>query len=213
MASLRHRQKERRREAILRVAQSFFLAKGYDSTSIEEIAAEAEVSVPTLYRYFKSKTELLLGLQQLDLDQLAKLGQTVLADPPDDPVEALSDLILEQNSDMFDSVPGSPDLVLWRVVVSEAIRNPESLGRAYVVGDDILTRQLEILCNILQQRRQIRANVDLRKLAELMSLLAHAYFRLRLMGAEIGNDEIRAALRSHVAMIYKGIAPDPTERA
>ena len=207
MAGLRSRQKERRREAILRVAQRQFLRKGYDGTSIEEIAAEAEVSVPTLYRYFGSKNELLLGLQRLDLDQVAQLGQAVLSNPPDDPVEALSALILEQNSDMFDSTPDFPDLGLWRVVVSEAIRNPDSLGRAYVLGDDILTRQLEQLCNILQRRGHIRTDVDMRKLAELLSFLARGYIRIRLMGAEIGNDEVRDSLSCHVEMIYRGVAP------
>ena len=206
MSGLRTRQKEKRRDAILQAAQSRFLKKGYDKTSIDEIAADAEVSVPTLYRYFRSKSELLLGLQRLDLDRISKHGQRVLSDPPDDPVDALTQLIIEQNSDVFESVPGSHDLALWRVVVSEAIRNPESLGRAYVVGDDILSRQIEIMLNILQRRKQVRADADLRKIAELIDFIAHGYFRVRLMGTEISNEEIRASIRAHIESIYWGIA-------
>ncbi|WP_204049961.1 TetR family transcriptional regulator [Microbispora siamensis] len=57
---LRTRKKERTRRAISEVAIAMFLEHGFDRVSVAEIAAAAEVSKPTLFRYFPSKEDLVL---------------------------------------------------------------------------------------------------------------------------------------------------------
>ncbi|MEV4760778.1 helix-turn-helix domain-containing protein [Micromonospora sp. NPDC049559] len=59
-AGLRERKRERTREAISSAAISLFLAHGFDKVSVAQIAAAAEVSKPTLFKYFASKEELVL---------------------------------------------------------------------------------------------------------------------------------------------------------
>jgi AcrR family transcriptional regulator len=44
-----------RREQLLAVARGLFAAKGFDGTSVEEIAARAEVSKPVVYEHFGGK--------------------------------------------------------------------------------------------------------------------------------------------------------------
>ena len=44
-----------RREQLLLVARSLFAEKGFDNTSVEEIAARAEVSKPVVYEHFGGK--------------------------------------------------------------------------------------------------------------------------------------------------------------
>ena len=44
-----------RREQLLRVARSLFAEKGFGGTSVEEIAARAEVSKPVVYEHFGGK--------------------------------------------------------------------------------------------------------------------------------------------------------------
>jgi AcrR family transcriptional regulator len=51
-----------RRESILVAAAERFAARGYDATSLDEIAAEAGVTKPILYRHFGSKQDLYLAL-------------------------------------------------------------------------------------------------------------------------------------------------------
>jgi len=58
----RQREKELRREAILRAAEALFAQKGYRKTRIEDVADAAEVSVGTVYGYFKNKEELLFNV-------------------------------------------------------------------------------------------------------------------------------------------------------
>ena len=55
---LRQRKKERARHAIQAAALTLFEQQGYDNTTVEQIAAVAEVSPSTVYRYFKTKDEI-----------------------------------------------------------------------------------------------------------------------------------------------------------
>ncbi|WKU05452.1 TetR/AcrR family transcriptional regulator [Micromonospora sp. HUAS LYJ1] len=57
---LRARKKARTRDAIADVAISLFLAHGFDQVSVSDVAATAEVSKPTLFRYFATKEDLIL---------------------------------------------------------------------------------------------------------------------------------------------------------
>jgi AcrR family transcriptional regulator len=57
---LRDRKKARTRDTIADVAITLFLAHGFDEVSVADIAAAAEVSKPTLFRYFPAKEDLAL---------------------------------------------------------------------------------------------------------------------------------------------------------
>lgn len=57
---LRERKKLRTVETISETAISLFLAKGFDEVSVVEVARAAEVSKPTLFRYFPTKEDLVL---------------------------------------------------------------------------------------------------------------------------------------------------------
>lgn len=58
----KEREKERRRQQILVAAKRMFSEKGYNRTTMEDIANEAELSPGTLYLYFKNKEELFASL-------------------------------------------------------------------------------------------------------------------------------------------------------
>ncbi len=60
--SLKERQIELKRDFIIEVAKELFFSKGYEATSIDEIALTAEMSKSTLYTYVKSKEELFMHI-------------------------------------------------------------------------------------------------------------------------------------------------------
>jgi len=61
-AMRRQREREQRLQTILEAAGTLFAREGYHQTGMERIADEAEVSVGTVYFYFKNKEDLLVKL-------------------------------------------------------------------------------------------------------------------------------------------------------
>jgi AcrR family transcriptional regulator len=59
-----------RREQLIRAAASAFLARGYDKTSMEDVAREAGVTRLIVYRIFDSKEALYLAVLTAVLDDL-----------------------------------------------------------------------------------------------------------------------------------------------
>lgn len=62
VASRRKREREERRASILEAASRVFFSKGFQVATMDEVAAEAELSKGTLYLYFKNKDDLFLAL-------------------------------------------------------------------------------------------------------------------------------------------------------
>jgi AcrR family transcriptional regulator len=61
-AARRQREREARYQTILACAEDLFASEGYHAASMEKIARKAEVSVGTVYFYFKNKEDLLVKL-------------------------------------------------------------------------------------------------------------------------------------------------------
>src|SRR5918996_1302470 len=61
---------EERREEILAVAMKHFAEGGYHGTSTENIAREAGISQPYLFRLFRTKKELFLGCNERACDKV-----------------------------------------------------------------------------------------------------------------------------------------------
>ncbi|WP_069765003.1 TetR family transcriptional regulator [Streptomyces sp. LUP47B] len=88
---LRQRKKQRMYETLSEIAIRLFLEKGFDAVSVAEIAAAAEVSKPTLFRYFPAKEDLVLHRIADHEDEAAR----VVAESDEPPLAALRRHFLE----------------------------------------------------------------------------------------------------------------------
>jgi AcrR family transcriptional regulator len=75
--SRREREREERRNEILDAAEVVFLAKGFVDTTMDEVAAGAELSKGTLYLYFKNKDELYVATCLRTLRRVVELYEAV----------------------------------------------------------------------------------------------------------------------------------------
>ncbi|WP_203593489.1 TetR family transcriptional regulator [Streptomyces sp. SID9124] len=77
--SLRERKKQLTYQAVSDAAIDLFLRRGFDKVSVAEVAAAADISKPTLFRYFPAKEDLALHRFADHEDEAARV---VTARPP-----------------------------------------------------------------------------------------------------------------------------------
>ena len=79
------------KERILRAATELFASKGFDGTSVRNIAEKVSLSVPGMFHYFSSKEEILYEIMTLFMDNAyKKIMEIYNADI--DPIEKLSEI-------------------------------------------------------------------------------------------------------------------------
>lgn len=68
-----------RREQLIRISRSLFAEKGFDATSIEEVAAKAQVSKPVVYEHFGGKEGLYAVVVDREMEKLLGMITEALA--------------------------------------------------------------------------------------------------------------------------------------
>jgi AcrR family transcriptional regulator len=76
---LRERKKQQTRETIERVALELFAERGYDETTLAEIAEAADISPRTIFGYFQSKEDILFCAES---GYIEKVEETLRQRPP-----------------------------------------------------------------------------------------------------------------------------------
>ena len=80
---VRERSRRAVRGELTELAKDLFVEKGYDETTIDDLAAAAGMSKRTFFRYFASKEELVMGKYEILGEQLA---EDLAARPADEPL-------------------------------------------------------------------------------------------------------------------------------
>ncbi|MGW0912110.1 TetR/AcrR family transcriptional regulator [Streptomyces sp. NPDC002784] len=126
-SGLRERKKRRMYEAVSEVAIRLFLQKGFDAVSVAEVAAAAEISKPTLFRYFPAKEDLVLYRISDHEDEAAR----VVAEAAGSPVDALRRHFLA-GLERCDPVTGLNDHPQVLAFHSLLYGTPSLVARAYL---------------------------------------------------------------------------------
>ena len=154
METLRERKKQRTREALLRVAIELFTTRGYEGTTVDDIADAVGVSQRTFFRYFAGKEDAALALDEMTV---ARFVEAVRARPAHEtPLEALRQAVLEgwdTLHEVVDSVvPVERFLALYRVIESTPVLLAAHLRRSVEVED--------VLARVLADREGLDADTD-----------------------------------------------------
>ncbi|MGO9224117.1 TetR/AcrR family transcriptional regulator [Mycobacterium sp.] len=94
---LRERKRQRTRQALIGAAMRLFEEKGYEQTTVAEIAASAEVSTKTFFNHFASKDEVLFPHLS------ARIDDAVAIIKERKPAEHVSDVLLKAMDHMLAS--------------------------------------------------------------------------------------------------------------
>ncbi|MFI1568275.1 TetR family transcriptional regulator [Streptomyces sp. NPDC020490] len=154
METLRERKKQRTRDALLRAALELFTTRGYERTTVDEIAETVDVSQRTFFRYFAGKQEAALFLQEL---AVARFVEAVRDRPAGEaPMTALRQAVLEGwdgLSDVIESVvPVELYLRMYQVIESTPVLLAAHLRRSTEIEDS--------LARVLAEREGVDADAD-----------------------------------------------------
>jgi len=109
----KEKEKAARKKGILSAAQRVFSRKGYEATSMEDIASEAGFGKASLYFYFKGKEEVFLSLIKTGLEEQRSLLKQIMGSQLSN-VERLEALV----SKLFEHVDQNREFI--RIVHSES---------------------------------------------------------------------------------------------
>ncbi len=192
--SLRQRNHERIQQRILEVALALFTTEGYDQTTMDAIAEQAEVGRATLFKYFPTKSSLLLPVsQQVLFAELRPKVQALLERQPST-TEALSyyfELIGQRMQELSDVTRALVNVI--------GLVQDDSSGR---VPDFSAT--LMMILQYGQRRGEVRQDISLELLSSYISCLYGM-----IVNKVVKNDEIEeylAAVRTLLSFVASGLA-------
>src|SRR5687767_15097695 len=141
-------------EAILDAARSSFLAKGFDRSSMDEIALAASVSKPTVYKHFQTKERLFAAA--IAAEVAAAEGHTqAMVDALASTVDLEADLRAFARRHLADVM--HPDLLrMRRRLIGEAERFPELAATWFARGPEKAHRVLADIFATLAERGLLR---------------------------------------------------------
>ena len=185
---------DRKRSSILKAAREVFLAQGFQSASMETVAAEAGVSKVTIYAKFGSKHDLFSAIVDEICEQILAI-EIVIPETMESTRQGLSDLAVNYARVLFD-----PDvLALVRLAIGENQARPD-LGQVYnATGPQRARKGLVELFASLNARGELRID-DLELAADqfLALIQPQRFYVLLDPSAAPSSDEVEHVARAGV---------------
>ncbi len=171
MTTLRAQKKRQTRKSILQAAIRLFTEKGFEQTSIEELARAAGIGKGTIYGYFATKQEIFLAFCEEEIDYVFKH-----MDEEVDPEAPLLEQIVALSMAQFDFVTANREF--GRLFCREIAFPRESMAdKSRELDAQYLGRVMQIIQRA-QQRGELHADAD-----PLLALANfHAFYLMVISG-------------------------------
>jgi AcrR family transcriptional regulator len=198
MTGIRTAKKNKTRHAILQAAIRLFGEKGVDNTSIEELAAAAEIGKGTIYGYYQTKDQIFLAFCEEEIDYAFSVLQEHT--DPDAPIlEQLMTLFMSQ----FRFVTENSEF--GRHMVREMAFPKAAVSAA---SKELEKRYLGAIGEILEKAK---ARNELRRDCDSFLATGHFYglYLVALSGWYTGylrdHDEVEKSLRAIFVQALEGL--------
>lgn len=160
-----------RKRQILDAARRCFVRNGFHATSMQDILGEANLSAGAVYRYFKSKDEIIAAIGFANVAVFtAAVEEVIQVDDPPPLDEALGRLLTALGRLDEEQDHAKITLQAW----SEALRSP-ALATRVEEGWAELTSSLGSLIETYQERRHIYSDVPADRIARMLVGLLHGF--------------------------------------
>ena len=174
--SLRERKKRAARARILGAADQLIESRGYEQTTMRDIASEAEVSYQTLYNYFPAKGDILFQLLIGRIEDVSDHYAQVLRSFDGDLLEALDEL-----ARLACTALTSSDRTLWQTALVALLDQESGASKLLDLIDAVAHQSLEALLSAARASGELTPTVPIAELGNtLYDLMDYAVVRLLL---------------------------------
>lgn len=206
MSGLREQQKALRRQAISQSALSLFESQGFQTTTMEQIARSAAVSVPTVFAYFGSKQEILLEkLREADHRAISAARRRI--PELDDPIDTIC--YFERCLTEFAFEVLSP--TLWREILPQVLPllgpDQSTLPAPYKRVNDALVREIAVLLGELRALGKLRADLDVDYAAFMLNDYGHLQLLRLCRNEQMDLERYWREVRESTAFMVRGMLP------
>jgi AcrR family transcriptional regulator len=199
MVPRKEREVEFRRKAIVEAAREVFSEKGYDGTTIDNVAEKAEFAKATLYKFFRTKEDLYMSVVEDVFREINDIAEKAMAENL--PVRQKFALFIERLITHF-----VDHADFFRLLMRE-------IGRVNMAGwkgspHALIHEQLnEILAHELEKgvrQKEIR-KIDARRAGQVFNHMVYAYHMNNLF-FEHDEKMKKGAVEFLVSVFFDGIA-------
>ncbi len=192
MPRLSEKTRADRRQHILTSAWKCFSRNGFHATSIDDVIAETGMSSSAVYRYFRSKDEIIDATTEEGLTRVRRIFVAVLErDPCPSPTETVVLLTGE-----LDSRTAHPDYDMTRIALqawAEALRNPRLLERAHTIYTDTLDH-IDELARRWRSNGHLPPEADTRAAAATLFCLMHGLIVMHHLVDDVPAETLHTGL-------------------
>jgi AcrR family transcriptional regulator len=197
-AGLRELNNRRRRNSIVGCARQQFLRKGFENTTIAEIARAARTAPRTVYNFFPTKIDLLGEIVREDIETRMIAELAAKRPMPTDPYEGMMQLIEMQGRAL-----GAWSWKLLKLFSSHAVAGGLNTiaGRMHASSDEFLTAEIHDRLVAYQKRGSLPAEMDVAALARAVFSIVNGCYFSWLGGDDEDIAPLVAAVREQIAFV------------
>jgi AcrR family transcriptional regulator len=195
---LRELSNRRRRKTIVACARQQFLRKGFETTTIAEIARAARTAPRTVYNFFPAKIDLLGEILREDIETRMAAELAAKRPVPKEPYEGIMQLI-----EMQGRAVGACTWQLLKLLSSHAVAAglDTIAGRMHASSDEFLTAEIRERLEAYQSRGSLPPEMDVAALARAVFSIVNGCYFSWLGGASDDIAALVAAVREQVSFV------------
>jgi AcrR family transcriptional regulator len=192
--SLRERKKADARRRLMTVALRRFEERGFERTTVEELAAAGDVAPRTFFRYFPTKVDVLFA----DHNELVELLRGTLAERPEG--ESVVQAVKRSTLDAAERLIADPSLYLTRSRLTYGI--PAALARSRQLDADYE----QVIAEAVAAARGTDAATDLHARATARAAWSATRAARDVWLASEGQLDPRRLIEEAFALLEQGLA-------
>jgi len=194
-------QQEQRHEELLGTALDIFLERGFEQTTMEEIAIQVGMSKRTVYARYEDKGALFKAAVRRAIEQYTVPREALEPLATDDLEQTLAAIARLRIANMARPVA----IKLQRILSAQSYRFPELFNAAFEEGTGPTVRFLSDLFVRFSASGEINVTEPQRAATAFLSLVVGGPARVIVSGNRLSHEEMETHIRFAVSLFLRGV--------